>query len=65
MSLPSVRPEPFPPAARISTGAVQVNDCLSVIIPVYNESRWVLTLLEVVKQVPLMKEIIVARYLLS
>lgn len=58
MSMPLPVPA-YTGIAEAPAATVGVKDYLSVIIPVYNESRWITTVLEMVKQVGIPKEIIV------
>ena len=59
MSTPASVPKAYPTLVETPTTAAGAKGYLSVIIPVYNESRWITTVLEMVKQVPMPKEIIV------
>jgi len=59
MSTPASVPQAYPTLVETPTTAAGAKGYLSVIIPVYNESRWITTVLEMVKQVPMPKEIIV------
>src|SRR5690348_17793534 len=59
MSMPASAAPTYPVFSDTASSAVGVKGWLSVIIPVYNESRCVATLLEMVKRVPVPKEIIV------
>jgi len=59
MTMSASAPQTYPVIAEAASPAVGVKGWLSVIIPVYNESRCISTILEMVKQVAIPKEIIV------
>jgi glycosyltransferase involved in cell wall biosynthesis len=59
MSMPAPAPQAYPALAETPRSAAVATGYLSVIIPVYNELRSITTILNMVKQAPMAKEIIV------